>query len=478
MEISLSSQKLHSPILLCSLAMFLLLASCVFLKTGMQDETNTAGEWNIFFTVESKDSIEVWEVYIDDSDRIISSQSLYKTPRYYPISVLPKTEQAFLSDDYKEYLYSSGVSDVRLEKGLGNLRVSPNRDFITWQENLSTCRFPVCYGSQEYLLWNLTKDHKDVLVTYPFHIDETVSQFVSNPSWAANNQYLAYILGLQGTSLGKVYTVDITTGQIAELATNAYSYSWAPNSYQIAYVGWKYVDGSRHAFVRLKSLENQEEIEFYNDWVDIRSLRWLPSENYIVVVALSQQDIANEKWGLYVLNVEHKTVDRVDSLTRIVGSIAVNQVPKSNTIVLTSVDKKTLEIVNLSSKEVLSSEKIHQGYLGLSPSWAPSGQVIAVNTYPTEELLNSNGIIFYNAKDGSILAWLNLERASEDWLWDNLGHKILLNLQDKSIPCSTSEILGLGLFDWHSEKLIPLSLPQHLGEKVSNCEIIIQEIEK
>jgi hypothetical protein len=88
----------------------------------------------------------------------------------------------------------------------------------------------------------------------------------------------------------------------------------------------------------------------------------------------------------------------------------------------------------------------------------------------------SNGIAFFDVRDGSEITWLNLEGASENWVWLPNGEAIALNLENESVGCQNSKQHGIGIYYWQDKKLEPIQFHPQLMDPISNCEMIIGEI--
>lgn len=430
---------------------------------------------NIYIVGRTKNTIEIWEMALTN-EQTWTSARLYGLPLYSPTSILPPIEQALLSDcsgDINKDICK--LPDIPVERGIVSLKTSPSKDFLAWQENLFGCVLPTCYGSQTFSILSLAKDDKKTVLEMPLHADKYNIQSMDELSWSTNSRFLAYIRKFEGNSLGQLNIIDVIEGESVSSEENVYKYAWSPHNSSIAYIGWEYLNNERSAFVKIVSLDNQPSRSFYNNWVDIQSVTWSPLGKEIAVIAQTDQDAQDEIWRLYVIGLNEDTISDMSSLAGS-GYSTVVWDAKTNRINLTAYDKKVIRIVNLESGVVFDSQELPEEFVGLNPVWSPNGHVIAVNFYPSKDRLISDGIIFINAEDGAIIARLDLPGIGENWFWDASSTKIILNLQNKSIPCIDSKMRGIGSFELSTEELQSVVFNQQLMNSITNCEIIITEI--
>jgi dipeptidyl aminopeptidase/acylaminoacyl peptidase len=428
----------------------------------------------IFLVAHDANSFSILKIKIDDNQASLE-EPVYQTRSIYPPSSLPPDEQALLSNCSSNSNNGCVLPNVALQHEIDDLVVSPDRDFLVWRESTNYCPINNCLvGIEQLILWNIAERDRRELVQVPLNVSYG-TQHISDISWSPDSQYVSFLYASKELGWSRIKVIQITTSQIINTIENAYHYVWAPHSNRIAYIGWEYFNQERRAFAKIETLGDQVPASFYDDWADIRSLTWAPDEKRIAVIALKNQDVKTERWGLYIIDLEHQSI--IDESGLISQDVAtVSWSPTNDKISLSSYTKKDISIIDLNSSSITVTKNNTPNFFGLYPSWSPDGQIIAVNTYPTQDRIASNGIAFVNAQSGNVLDAFDLEGVSENWVWTSSGYKIALNLQNKMVSCSNSKQRGIGLYDLQYQKLIFLFFDKQTTNEISNCELTIDEI--
>jgi len=447
-------------------------SSCQQIGYNHSEQREAETEPEIYYLVRAKNEIGVWMSLMRDNGGSVPLSPVYLSPVWYPPSALPPLEQAILSRCTGDQ-ESCNLPDAKVEHILDNLTLSPDHKFLAWRDSLVYCPNANCVGMSQILLWDTERKEVRTLLVVPRHISPLISQNISDIAWSSNGVFIAYLHSSHELGWSRLRAIDIRSESTLHIDDNIYKFEWAPRSTRIAYIGWEYVDTERYAFLRIAKPGNQNAtVSFNNDWDDIRSTSWSSDEKRVAVVARTK---ALNGWGLFIANLENKTITKITNLVDAQPQIA-RWSPLEPRIAVVSNLGKVVSILDVDSNMSTDIPAPATYIFGENISWSPNGQLIAVNTYPTQDQMISNGIAFINTKTGSIMDWLNVDGISENWIWSTSGDDIIFNLENKNTGCLNSPAHGIGLYDWQTGVIEPVVFHPHITDAIANCEMIIGEI--
>ena len=118
-------------------------------------------ETSIFFMVRDESMVrnqpegvvQIWETTVDGT----VGWPLIELPIRYPVTALPPQELAILEHNLCSAAQERRpVEDIYLAYGLGDLRLSPDKQVLAWGDGASWCPNTRCYGFQRLVIWNVT----------------------------------------------------------------------------------------------------------------------------------------------------------------------------------------------------------------------------------------------------------------------------------------------------------------------------------
>jgi WD40 repeat protein len=413
-------------------------------------------------------TIAIWEVLLSSSGETVAATPVYETPLYYPASALPTIEQAWLSNCNNDNNEECSLPNVRLEKRIEYLTVSPDGKYLAWRESVAYCPDANCVGFQQMLIWDLSRKEGRILLEIPFHVS-LGRQAITDLSWSSDSQYIAYIQTSRELGWNRVRVVDITTGHFYDIGEDVYLYNWAHNSDRIAYIGY-----GQYPFLRITSLStNNDVVEFRDNWVDIKGLDWSPDDEQVAITIENSDSI----WQLLKANISTRRLTEITGFPADVGPASIEWSPAGGGIAVAGLSKNVVYIIDPASGASINLNVSSKSDLELNhPSWSPDGQLIAVNSYHQGETASS-GIAVLGAMDGTILSILEMDGVDENnWSWVIGGNYIVLKLQNQRVSCLSSSQHGVGLFEWRNDNIKPVTFITDTMEAISRCEEVIEEI--
>lgn len=398
-----------------------------------------------YFTARTKDSVEIVELNLGASKGETNIGTLYRVPRFYPISALPSIEQGLINTCTE---VDCAATNISIEKVIGGVQGSPDNRFVLWNEALVYCPVSSCIGVGELIVWDRALLEKQTILSLPFHLDSTINQSFSEVTWSPTNQFLAYML-TNDLLPRQLQVVNIHNKRSIQIDGDVQQYQWSPTGNQIAYVK---DEGS----LMVAGVSDKALLSRLGDWVNIYSIDWSADGQKIAVVAQTER---GKEGQLFTVEVSSQKV--VDESAWVgSGFTTAKYSPDGKHLVLRLRGGQDLRILDIGSRKFIDTNDLQGNVAGLKLSWAPDGQVFAIAIYDSEKATQwshqGNGIVVIDTHNGKQLARLNIKGINDTWLWYDSGNQLILNLQSQSESCVNAKQRGIGIFNWESGKLTPL----------------------
>ncbi len=319
---------------------------------------------------------------------------ILELPTQYPAIGLPLQELALLNQSYcADKQEACPVEDLMLDFTIGDLKLSPNKQWLAWVEAASWCPYSRCYGLLNLVVWNIKQGDRQVLVELPFHIERYSTNSIDTIVWSPSSKEIAFIQSKRGNTYQSiVQVIDIETGQINNIAEGQGLIVWAPSGEQLAFLA--------EDKVKITARDGSPHITLDNNWVTVSGIDWSPDGSKLVITGATE-DVWQEEVFIADLITDH--------ITRV--NIAQD---KSSSFLL--------------------------------PKWSPDGQMIGVQATTREKEIVNNLLIF-DPEDETIKANLTINRQQhlrQEWYWSDNGDAILLNLPSGK---------GISLFYWRDNRV-------------------------
>jgi hypothetical protein len=379
----------------------------------------------IFFPIQrhARNTVEVWQIDLANNEQKV----LFESPARQPVSILPPLELSLLE---QSYFCQTQPEDCpsELNYTLTNLKLSPNKLLLAWQEGITWCPNTGCFGLNRIVVFDLVTQDSHVLVEFPLHADTTVSQTLGEIVWSPNSQQITFPIHSRQEGWSFVRAVDVETRQVNEIGEGLNPLAWSPDSEFIAMT--TRIPEEQKWAVEIIDRTGQLMTTFGN-WELVESIDWSPDATKLAVTALAHYQET--------------------------GSSAAS-----------------LFVIDLGSNEMVEINLAFDKSLDYSqPHWSPDGQLLGINiSEKPEETQTGKSLVIFHPASGEIKTSFTPEFAFDKWIW-GYDEDIILMVIGGDFVFRSFTPQEVGILHWKTGEFKKLILPPELEEELKNQEALL-----